>query len=178
MRYFRLVFVMVLALTLVLAPIALAQEDESGHEGSGSFKKTWNHVWKFINFFILVFIIVKYGRKPLVEFLRKHSSDIGDRLGKQNALLEEAQREYSEVEGKLAHLEGLIADVQEYMRKDAQRSKEDILAGAEETASVILDEAKERAEHALQNAQSALKKELVELAIHEAEKTDPPAPFR
>ena len=170
MKYLKIIIISVLALTLLMAPIALAQDDQPTHEGGGSFKKIWNTVWKYINFLILVFIIVKYGRKPLMDFLRKRSTDIGDRIAQQQSLLNEAQKEYQEAEEKLSHIEQLIKEIEEYVKSDALRTKEDLLTSAEETAKAILLEAEERARHTLHSAQAELKKELVELAISEAEK--------
>ncbi|MBW2060674.1 MAG: ATP synthase F0 subunit B [Deltaproteobacteria bacterium] len=141
-----------------------------GSEGPGTVRKIWDTVWLFINFGILAFFLVKYGRKPLMDYLVRHGSEIGQDLDRVRDLLAKAEDEYKESEKSLAELEQRIAEIETITQKEAQRARQRILAGAEQNSAKILDEAREVAESEIKKAWSQAKTELVEMAIVEAEK--------
>ena len=49
----------------------------SDKQEASKSRQIWDIIWRFINFFILVFVLVKYARKPLMGFLHGHSQEIG-----------------------------------------------------------------------------------------------------
>ncbi|MBW2090641.1 MAG: ATP synthase F0 subunit B [Deltaproteobacteria bacterium] len=156
-----LLFIMVMVLTFAASAW--------GSEGTGGFRKTWDTVWLFINFGILVFFLVKYGRKPLMDFLRSHGSEIGQNLEATKELLAKARAEYEKSEERLAGLEQKIAELEVLRLEEAERAKQRILEEAEQSSKKILDEAREIAETEIKKAWAAARTELVEMAMEEAE---------
>ena len=53
-----------LALFILLALIGLSASDVFAMEESGKGRIIWNNIMLWINFGILVFIFIKYARKP------------------------------------------------------------------------------------------------------------------
>ena len=47
---------------------------------SGEWRPVYDEVMLWVNFFILAFIIVKYGRKPLMNFLNGQKDEIADQI--------------------------------------------------------------------------------------------------
>ncbi|MDY6852559.1 MAG: ATP synthase F0 subunit B [Thermodesulfobacteriota bacterium] len=168
MKLFRIFLVLLVAMTLTLGPV-LAQAAGTQDEMSQG-RKIWKTVWRFINFFILAFVIVKFGRKPLMNFLSSHGAEVGGQLDKIKNVLNETETEYRKTEAKLARIEELIAEVKSYMAQDAERLKQKILDDAENNSKHMIREAKEVAESRLKAARDKIKNELVELAMAEAEK--------
>jgi len=157
-----------LALLLVLAATGLVWAAET--EGSGSFRKTWDMVWLFINFFILMFLVVKYGRKPATEFLSKYGSDIGKNLEHTKSLLAKAEEEFRQSEDKLVELDKKIEELEELTQTQAELARKKILEDAEEGSKMIISQARDLAEFEIRRARAAAKVELVEMALEEAEK--------
>lgn len=168
MKVFRIFLVLLVVLTLTLGPV-LAQA-AGGKDEMSQGRKIWKTIWRFINFFILAFVIVKFGRKPLVDFLSNHGVEVGERLDRTKNVLDETETEYRKTEAKLARIEDLITEVKAYMEQDAERLKQRILEDAEENSKHMISEAKEIAESRLKAARDKVKNELVELAMAEAEK--------
>jgi F0F1-type ATP synthase membrane subunit b/b' len=60
-------------------------------EAMSTGRKVWNIIMLFFNFGILVFVFVKYARKPLVSFLKNMCLKIEESLNTANHQLREAQ---------------------------------------------------------------------------------------
>ena len=160
MKTLRSIFAVLIAVALVAAPlVACAAGEESG---SGSGRHIWDTVWRLINFAVLVFVIYKYGRTPLMNFLRKHGESVGERLDKSKSLLAEAESEYQEVEARLNQIEDLIAQHREITLGEADRAKQRILDDANQNSELILADARELAGTRINQARDAVKAELVE----------------
>ena len=160
---FGLTFI-AMALILALAVPAWGAEDP------GTFRRAWDTVWLFINFGILVFFIVKFGRKPITDFITQRGSEISQSLEKAQALLEKAKAEYKESEERLAGLKQRVAELEAFQKKEAERARQRILEEAEQSSKKILAEAREVAETEIKKAWADAKAELVDMAIEEAEK--------
>ncbi len=63
--------VLMLAASFLLAPQGVMAED-----GAGDWRSTYDLALRWINFGILVFLILKYARKPLVNFFKEKSEDV------------------------------------------------------------------------------------------------------
>ena len=172
MRKFKIALIILIALCVALAPAMVLAKKHHGDQPTGpsDSRVIWDIVWKFINFFILVYVIVRFGRKPLMGFLKTHSAEIGERLDQQKDLLQEAEAEYQETEGRLTKLEELVVEVEERIKVDAQRAKQSILEDAQRESSFLMSEAEERAKHIIEQAREGVKQELVEIAWQEAER--------
>jgi F-type H+-transporting ATPase subunit b len=168
MKTRKVLLTAMIVMMLCLAPVLAGAQDEAG---PGTFRQIWDISWRIINFFILVFLIVKFGRQPLMKFLRGHGQDIGERLDRNKALLEEAKAEYAETEKRLGEMESMIGDIQAYMQEEAQRARDRIIADAEKASETILSDARERAETEIRRAWAKVKNELVEQAVCEAERS-------
>jgi F-type H+-transporting ATPase subunit b len=168
MKHLKTILLVMVVLTITLAPM-LVFGAENG-EGPSTGRQIWDTVWRFVNFFVLVFILVKFGREPIKNFLAEHSADIDQNLHDHQTMVQKAQSEYQEVEQKLAKIEDMISEVRQIHLNEAQRTKDSILEMAKQNADHIMDEAKRQAETAAQKTRDQVKAELVEKAIEEAEK--------
>ncbi len=168
MRKKLLPYICPAALVFSLAAVSVAGAAEA--KETGSFRKIWDLVWIFLNFAIMVFLLVKYGRKPLVDFLARYSSDIGENLDKNKSALASAEEEYQESEKKLADLGEKIEELEELTQAQARRVREKILEEAEEGSKLIISRARDQAGLEIRKARASVKTELVEMALDEAEK--------
>ena len=69
------------ALVHVAAELDLAHQLPAADE-AGGFRATYDLVMKWVNFGILVVLFLKFGKKPLMEFLRGRKSEIAQEIGK------------------------------------------------------------------------------------------------
>lgn len=167
MRFLRIILVLVVVLTLGLAPIVAYGADD---EGPSTGRKIWDTVWRFINFFILAYLVVRLGKKPIKDFLAQRSGEIGDRISQTEKLVEEAETEYNEAQARLSQIEDMISQVKTLALEEAGRAKDRIIEDARKNSDHIMNDARELAQTRLKRARDDVKAELVQLALDEAEK--------
>jgi len=139
--------------------------------GGVEYTFTWKDwLWPIVNFAILLFIIVKFGRKPIREFLRKRTELIEKTLREAEEAKELAKKALAEVEERLKGLDDEINKILELSRKAGEREKESLIARGESLRNKIIAEAKANIEYELAEAKKAIKTEAALLALELAEK--------
>ena len=157
--YLKALFgVLVLCLLLVGGDAWAAGDVSTG-------RKIWDNVMLFVNFGLLVFLFIKYARKPLMDFLHgvrsKHEQD----LGAVNGRLEGAKAAVDAQNQKLSEMEQSIATIQKGIIEMGVREKETIIEQARKAAERMLSDAKSYADYRLAMARKALADEMVDTAI-------------
>jgi F-type H+-transporting ATPase subunit b len=170
MKTLRILLVILIAVCLLAPAVASAQTNQDAEEAPSLFRTIWDTAWRFINFFILVYVIVRFGRKPLKDFISQQAEQKESEIRQAQAMKAQAQADYQEAETKLADMESTIRDLEKHMYESAERLKRDMLAEAEQNARQILDSSKEVAASKMRTAQANLKREMAEMVIAEAEK--------
>jgi len=174
MKSLRVILVILVILSLLLTPalVLASKQHEKGtdKEGPSSARKAWDTAWRLINFAILAYLIFRYGRQPIKNFLAQHSTEIGERLNRADELKAQAESDYQQAEARMLHMEELIEEIRSYIRSEAARQQKLIIKEAEQESAHILSEAKERAQVKIFQAKESVKAELVEMALSEAEK--------
>lgn len=135
----------------------------------GIDRALWDLSWRWINFGILVFFIMKYLKGPLVNFIRGRRDAIAgtfDQLKEKEEALERRRREQ---EALLAQLDEKIESIKAYYHEIGQEEKEKILAQAERIRRQILDDAKVAAAREFEEAKKKFRAEVVEKAVAMAE---------
>ncbi|MBE0584471.1 MAG: ATP synthase F0 subunit B [Desulfofustis sp.] len=156
-----------LALVVVVLPgIVLAA---SGEGGSLSSEKLWDLFWRVLNFAVLIFLLVKFGAKPIANSLGGRQKRIKEELQDLERRRDEAQKQYREFEAKLASVEKDIDTIVARAVAQAEVEKAKIIEKAEKAVGDL----KRQSELAIQNeiveARRTLKNEITEQAAALAE---------
>jgi len=151
--------------TLAFTAVALASGAE---EGGGSLWK--EYMWKIINFLILVVVLVKFGKKPLQDYLKQRTEMIAKTLQEAKEAKEAAQKALQEVEGRLkakdAEVEAIIAAA----KRSGEQERDQIIEDSARLKEQILEQAKTNIDFEVKHAKEVIKAEAVELAMELAEK--------
>jgi F-type H+-transporting ATPase subunit b len=126
-------------------------------------------LWRTLNFAALVFILVKFGGKPVVDALSSRRRTIEEDLSSLQAKRDEAERAYKEFEIKL---EGMELEMEQIVQRAVALAKEErhrILAEAEAEARNIRRQAEAAVEAAAAAARHSLQDEVAEQAAAMAE---------
>ena len=170
MRKVIIIFFLAITVLSICLPPALAPASEENAPDAAHGRKTWNTFWRFINFFILAFVVVKYGKAPLLAFLSNYSSEVSERLDNFSNMAHEAEAEYQQTLEKMARIELMIAEIRTIYQNEAERARKRIIDEAEARSEHIMAEAQIAAETSILNARNELKAEMIQAAIERAEK--------
>jgi F-type H+-transporting ATPase subunit b len=114
----------------------------------------WAIAAGFINFAILIWILVKMGRKPLASFLVDRRATIEQEIAEASRLKKEAQAKHAEYEARLKALDKEIASLRQEM----------VDAGVAERDRIIAD-AQSKAERMRKDTQFVIDQQLKQLRI-------------
>jgi len=156
-KFFPIVFICIV--WLLVGQNALA-----GEEG-GNWRSTYDMVMLWVNFCILAFVIVKFGKGPIMNFLRGQKEDIAREIhemeeekGKAAALSAETRKTLEESESRFEDLKAKIV-------QQGERKKQEIIEDARRHSQIMMEMAKQRVENQILVAKQAVKGELVDMAV-------------
>ncbi len=133
----------------------------------------YDQVMLWINFFIFVFLAVKYGKKPLLNFLQGQKDEVADqihRLQKQkNALEAKINKTHTMIKDSSTRFEQIKSRIME----DGERSKQKIIDDAKMQSKNIIEVEKLKATTQIAQAKDEFMAELVDEASALAQKKLP-----
>jgi F-type H+-transporting ATPase subunit b len=144
---------------LLLCPECFAEETTS------KGRIIWDNVMLFINFGILVFLFIKFGKKPLMGFLDSESKRISKGI---DEIEEQVQKARSIMDSEAAKLEGMderTKEIRDQFLEIGKREKRKIIEKAEIAARKMMDDAGKEAEYRLEKAKRGFSEEMLDIAI-------------
>jgi F-type H+-transporting ATPase subunit b len=155
---------------------AADHEHDAGHskaehhaESMLAPKKLKDLLWRTLNFAALVFLLVKFGGRPIAKYLGDRRQSIADELKEMENRRDEAEQACTEFETRLAGMEDEIALMVERATASAAKEKKRILAEAEQAAQEIRRQAEAAVQAAVTAARRGLQEEVAEQAAAMAE---------
>ncbi len=155
---------MIRATALVLLIFGIAGDAAAASEAHA--EPNWRLlILQIINVFVLAFVLFRFARQPLQEFLKNRAAAIRDRLEDSQDRLRRAEADLKEIRERLDGFEAeanrMVGDAEEQARASAAR----IMERAEEQATRIRNEASIVATQEVSRARGELQREASNLAI-------------
>ena len=133
-------------------------------ESNGGWRSTYDLIMRWVNFAILIFVIVKFARRPLNKFL----SSKGEEISLQISSLEEEKNQLVErvrqAEKELDDSTGRITELKQRIVLMGERRKQEIIADAHHESQIIMENAKRKNEGRLAQARNSLRSEMIDAA--------------
>jgi F-type H+-transporting ATPase subunit b len=123
-----------------------------------------------LNFAIIVFVVVWFGRKALPGMLRNRNESIQRALEEARAAAQDANRRLAEIENRLRQLDFEIGQMQASAEKEAEAEEGRIKSAAEEDIRKVVEAAEQEIAAAAKLARRELTSHTADLAIALARK--------
>jgi len=130
-----------------------------------AWKPEYDLVLRWVNFFIVIFLIVKFAGKPLMDFFRVRKEKISGELRHLEAEREIISVKIKEAMKTLDESETRLAGLKENIVKQGESKKAEIINKAGEESIIIIEKAKLNAEKQLFEAKEKLRADIIEQAI-------------
>ncbi len=127
-------------------------------------------IWTFLTFGLLLFILKRFGWKPLLTALEKREERIHNDLQRAEHAREESERLLAEHKKLIAASEQEARKIIDEARGTAEKLRDDIIAKANEQATHISQQATLAIKRERDSAIVQLRNEVADLAIAAAEK--------
>lgn len=166
----RMALMRTLQISLLSAGITLLCFVTPGLAGEAStdWRPTYDTIMRWVNFGILFFVIIKFGRKPLLNFLNGQKESIQEEL-------DEIQQEKAEMAAKgRAAVKALEESKERFEQIEAriigqgQRSKDELIAEAEKQSQLMIESARHKIDYQIHRAKEKMRAELLNMAVDQA----------
>jgi len=148
-----------------LALLGLSASGVVAAENGSSWRGTYDMVMMWLNFGILVFVAVKFGKAPIMNFLKGRKVEvelqiqgIEDEKREMQAKIDENLKLLDESSVRLAQLKDKVAE-------QGQQRKEEIIESARRQSQNMMEEAKKRIDTHILHAHDTFRAELIDAAI-------------
>jgi F-type H+-transporting ATPase subunit b len=126
-------------------------------------------LFQCVNFAILVGILVKFGKKPFKDYLKKRHDSVKERIDEAGRLIEEAGKLKAVFEARLSGLESEIEAFRTSAMAQVEKERAKILDEAHGLASRMREQAKRAYEQEMKEAMAKVRQEVSERTIEAAE---------
>ena len=130
-----------------------------------NWRPTYDLVLMWVNFGIFAFIIVKYSRKPLVNFLKGQKEKVDLNINRIEEKKEAISAEVRAAKELLDENKLRMEKLKERLILQGERRKQEIIEDAKRESKILFEEAKNKIANQLREAKKDFKFELVDTAI-------------
>jgi F-type H+-transporting ATPase subunit b len=138
-------------------------------EGFTLTRELWQRIMRWVNFGIIVVVFWKYGKDPLVNFLRGRQQEYASELHEVASEEKSAREKQQDQIDRLENIDQEEARIKEYYRELGRQEKERIIQSANEFAERLVEDAKKAAEAEFAAAKKQFREEVIEKAVELAE---------
>jgi F-type H+-transporting ATPase subunit b len=157
----------------VVIGILLLGTEASAANNSDDWRPTFDLVMRWLNFGIIVFILVKYARTPIKDFLLSRREEVAREIELVEGKKEAANKKIEDAVRMLDESEVRFARVKERIIQEGETKKQKLIEDAKQESKILLESTMKKIDNQLLDAQKAFKSELVDAAISLAMKRLP-----
>ena len=147
---------------LALAPEALAADS------GGDWRTTYDLVMRWVNFIILAAVIVKFGRRPLMDFLTGRKGEVAYELRRLEEEKEALLEKVGEMRQKIEASESRYEQIKERIIAQGNNRKQAIIDDAQRESRILMETAKNHIENRLRTAKRTIRAEIIDMAVSRA----------
>lgn len=155
----NLLFFASLTFLLLFTFDALALEEASAG------RKVWDNIMLFVNFGILVFLFIKYGKKPLMSFLRSERESVEKQLNELTDRKQGIQSQRDAEAEQTKDIDRIIEEIRGNILEMGEREKEKIIRQGKSLAEKMIRDAETYSENRIVAARQELSEEMVDMAL-------------
>ncbi len=137
-------------------------------ETAASWRPTYDLVMMWINFLILVFLAFKFGKAPVMEFLKGRKLEISEEINQieedKNKIAHKAKQALKILDESDIHL----AKLKEKILEQGEKKKHLIIKDAEQQCRFMMETAQRKIENHIMKAEAQFRAELIDEATERA----------
>ena len=156
------------ALTTLFVGFYMVALPEAAQAADPQWRPTYDVAMRWINFIILVAVIVKYAREPIKDFLKLQKSDIVSEIGELETEKAKIVSEIEAVKKKAIENRSHFHDLKDRLIAQGETRKQQIVEQAKQQSKIMLEETRRKMENRITQAKAGLQMELLDMAIDQA----------
>ncbi|MBS3808696.1 MAG: ATP synthase F0 subunit B [Desulfobacterales bacterium] len=154
-----------LRLLPVIAAVLLVMHSPAfASETSADWRPTYDIIMRWVNFFILMFLIYRYGRQPFKNFLANRKNQVSGELDRLEKRKKEVEDEIEETRRQIQESTERFEKIKSRIIEEGRRKKQQIIDQANEQSRKLLETEKKRAASRIAQARRQLLDETADKA--------------
>jgi len=141
---------------------------------AGDWRPTYDLVMRWLNFIILVFLLIKFGKNPLMNLLRQRKRELQREINRAEEQRDKAQAKVKETHKLLDESAVRLENRKEKIRQQGENRKQEIIRDGQKESTLLLQEAKRRIEAQVLSAKTTFQAEIIDEAMKIVFKKLPP----
>ena len=134
-------------------------------EGANQWRHTYDLVMMWINFLILAFLLVKFGRKPLMGFLLGRREELVQEIERIEAEKQEADAKVADALKQIDESQIRLERIKERIIKEGENKKQTIIENAQLESKILLEEAQRKIDNLFIEAKKKYRDEMIDKAM-------------
>jgi F-type H+-transporting ATPase subunit b len=131
-------------------------------DGSNAWRPTYDLVMRWVNFVILVFILVKFGKGPLLKMLGQRKKDLQKEISLAEKQKNGAEDKLQEIREQLDASSERFEEIKRRIIQQGENKKKEMIEDAKKESRILIQEAKRRMDTQILSVQKAFQAEMVE----------------
>jgi F-type H+-transporting ATPase subunit b len=160
-------------LIAVFAVLLFGVADAMAAETTSSWRSTFDLVMRWVNFVIIAFVLIKFGRKPIKDFLSNRREKIDQQIKKYEQQKEATEEKIKEANRMLKDSAARFEKIKTRIIEDGEKKKQKIIEDARQESMILLAGTRQKIEYQIVEAKNLIRSEMIESAIALAEKRLP-----
>ena len=153
------------SILLIMVIILLGGAPSWAAESGAGWRPVYDLVMRWVNFAILVALLIKFARAPVRDLLQGSKAAQANEIQKieseKNHAIDELTHALKQIEDRYSRLTGL----KEKIVAEGEREKQRIIAEAKRESELLLIGAQQKIVHKVQLARQSLRTEMVDIAV-------------
>ncbi|WP_372683392.1 hypothetical protein [Desulfosarcina sp.] len=157
-----------LYVTILFAGLFMVALPVAAQAADPQWRPTYDVAMRWVNFIILVAVIVKYAREPIKDFLKLQKSDIVSEISELETEKARIISEINEVKKKGTENRARFQELKDRLIAQGETRKQEIVEQARQQSKIMLEETRRKMQNRIVQAKAGLKMELLDMAIDQA----------
>ena len=152
-------------LLAAMLSLHLLSLDGYAAEGSSNWRPTYDLIMRWINFGIIVFVVYKYARKPLMNFLRGRKEKVAEEIEALETRKEEMIDRINQTQKDIEESDIRFEELKERIIQQGEKKKAEIIESAKNHSKMMFEDSNRRIGTHFLHAKSEFKAELIDRAM-------------
>ena len=151
--------IFVLTALLVCCPDALAAE------ATEDWRPLFDLIMRWLNFAIIAFVLIKFTRKPIKDYLANRREEIDYQIKKYERQKDAATEKVQEATKILNESTDRFEQIKQRIIRDGEKRKEQIIEKAQQESRMLLEGTQRKIQNQIVEARNLIRSELIDSAI-------------
>ncbi len=158
---------------MIAASLHLTGLNALASETGGNWRSTYDLVMIWLNFGIFAFLLVKYLKTPLINFLRGRQDEFAREINRLEEKKAQISLKINETQQRFEKSEAHYENIKAKIITQGEEKKKELIEGARQESRLMIEQTNVRLGNQILQAKNKFKSEMIDLAFSLAMKRLP-----